>query len=60
MPARVRRARRSHEIMIPRPGGGSRNVNPGKPDEAFAEHERTSPDRFVWTSPVHQIRFPTI
>ncbi len=26
--------------MIPRSGGGGRNVNPGKADEVFAEHGR--------------------
>ena len=35
---RVRKARRSHEIMIPRFGGVGRNVNPSKADEVFAEH----------------------
>jgi hypothetical protein len=38
IPARARRTRGGHEIMIPRSGGGGRNVNPGKADEVFAEH----------------------
>ena len=29
--------------MIPRSGGGGRNVNPGKADEVFAEHARREP-----------------
>jgi len=40
MPVRVRRTRRSHQIMIPRSGGGGRNVDRGKADEVFAEHGR--------------------
>ena len=38
MSVRARRTRRSHEIIIPRSGGGGRYVNPTNADEVFAEH----------------------
>ena len=43
MLVRTRRARRSHEIMIPRSGGGGRNINPGKADGFLAEHGGATP-----------------
>jgi len=34
--------------MIPRSGGGGRNVNPGWADEVFAEHEGVDGINFLW------------
>jgi hypothetical protein len=57
LPVRARKTGRSHEIMIPRSGGGGQEVNSRKADEVFAEHGAVLPippspsvSRFAGTS----------